>query len=179
MHLRPDRRLCPMVTKGCVQHGFTLIELMVAVAILAILAMLAAPSFNEAILSNRLASFSNNFVASANLARGEAIKRNSDVTLCIVANETATTCTTSGDWEQGWIVLSGSTVVQRQQALSAGYKAVGTVKSVVFQSVGAGATTATLKLCRATPSVGSQEREIKVSATGRTSVSTTKTGVCS
>jgi len=176
-------------------RGFTLLELMVTVAIIAILAMLAAPSFNEAILSNKLASFANNFVASATLARGEAVKRNAAVTVCVVANDTSTTCTTSGDWQQGWIVFNDingdgilenpspppallETLIYRQQALPADYKLTGSVKSIAFQSVGAGATAATLKLCRATPTAGNQERDIKVSATGRVSVAKTTTGVC-
>ena len=178
-------------------RGFTLLELMVTVAIIAILAMLAAPSFNDAILSNKLASFSNNFVASATLARGEAIKRNATVTLCVVATEISKTCTTSGDWEQGWIVFNDidddgildepppgpvvppiETLIHRQQPLSTGYKLAGAVKRIDFQSVGAGATNATLKLCRETPSVGSQEREVTVSATGRVSVTKKTTGVC-
>jgi type IV fimbrial biogenesis protein FimT len=158
------------------QHGFTLIELMVTVAILAILAAVAAPSFNEAILSNKLASYANNFVASATLARSEAIKRNAVVTLCRSAN--GTTCASSGGWQQGWIVLGGATVIQYQQALSADYQLTGDVYSINFQPIGAGATSATLKLCRATPSPGGQDREIKLSATGRVSVNKTSSGFC-
>ena len=158
--------------------GFTLIELMVTTTVIAILAALAAPSFNEAILSNKLTSYANNFVASATLARSEAIKRNAVVTLCITATETSTTCTTTGDWEQGWIVLSGTTVIQRQQALSTGYKLIGTVKSIAFQSIGAGATSTSLTLCRATPSIGGHNRVIALSLTGRPSVSTSSTLTC-
>lgn len=153
-----------------------MIELMVAVAVLAILAMVAVPSFSDAILSNKLASYANRFVGSAMLARGEAIKRNADVTLC--RSSDGATCAAAGGWEQGWVVLTGATVIQFEPALSVDYRLTGDVNSIVFQSIGSGATPATLKLCRATPSPGRQERQIRVSATGRTSVSVINTAIC-
>lgn len=168
------------------QRGFTLIELMVTVAIIAVLAMVAAPSFNEAILSNKLASFSNSFVASTQLARSEAIKRNSTVRICRSGN--GTSCATDGTWQQGWIVFhdadsdgsvdAGETVIQVQGGLSADYRFTGDSYSLVFQSIGGGSTSASLVLCRATPSAGAQERSIGLSATARATVTTTRTGVC-
>lgn len=164
---------CMLASQG---RGFTLIEMLVVISIIAILAGMAAPSYNDVIFSNKLTSFGNNFMASAQLARSEAIKRNATVTLC--RSSDGATCAASGGWQQGWIIMSGTTVIQQQAALSSGYLFTGDVYSIDFQSIGVGATSATLKVCRSTPSIGSHEREIKISVTGRTSISTTYTGVC-
>jgi type IV fimbrial biogenesis protein FimT len=151
-------------------RGFTLIELMVTLAVMAILLMIAVPSFQDATLSSKLSSYANSLVSSAHLARGEAIKRNSPVTLCVATSDTSTDCGTGG-WEQGWIVrTTDGTVVQRQQALPAGLKITGGSDSLVFQPSGVGATSADFTVCRATPTVGTQERVVSISATGRPSV---------
>lgn len=157
-------------------RGFTLVELMVTIAVMAILLAIAVPSFTDAVLGSKLSSYANNFVASAHLARSEAIKRNAAVTLCASAD--GTSCATAGGWQQGWIVLSGTTVIQRQQALSAGLLFTGGVHSIIYQSSGISAISTTLTLCRATPSVGSQQREISISATGRPSVTKTTSTSC-
>ncbi|MDO8298340.1 GspH/FimT family pseudopilin [Lacisediminimonas sp.] len=160
-------------------RGFTLVELMVTLAIFAVLVGVAAPSFNAIMVGPRLGSFANALSASATLARSEAIKRNTSVTLCASADGAA--CAASGDWEQGWIVLAGTTVVERQQALTANYRAQDTLagsRSLSFQSSGAGSTQAAIKFCQATPAPGMQEKVVSISATGRTSVATTRTGSC-
>ena len=175
IHARPDAA----VVRRIKLRGFTLIELMVTISVMAILLMIAVPSFNDATLGSKLGSYANNLVAGAHLARSEAIKRNAVVTLCVSSN--GTSCA-SGGWEQGWIVLAADgTVVQRQQALPAGLKVnrVGGADSLTFQPSGVGAISATFTVCRATPTVGGQERVVLISATGRPSVSKTTAGSCS
>ena len=159
-------------------QGFSLIELIVAVAILGILTAFAIPSFNETILSFKLRSYANDFVGHAYLARGEAIKINAPVAVCVSTN--GTSCSAAGSWKDGWIVLSGTTVVQRHEALAKGYKVTefSGLKSLIFQPTGIGATQAKFTICRATPAVGSQERVVTISTTGRPSASKTTAGSC-
>jgi prepilin-type N-terminal cleavage/methylation domain-containing protein len=65
-----------------IPRGFTLVELMVAIMVLAILLGLAVPSFRDASLGSRLAGYANDMVASSQLARSEAVKRNRLVVIC-------------------------------------------------------------------------------------------------
>ena len=164
--------------QGCQQHGFTLVELLVTISVLAILLAIAVPSFESIRLSNRLTSYAGALASSSQLARTEAIKRNAAVTLCSSAN--GTSCDASGGWEAGWVVISGATVIQRQQAIDAGYRLAdsGGANSIAFESTGVGATQATFTICRASPAPGNQERVVRISATGRFTVSRTNSGSC-
>ena len=62
--------------------GFTLVELMVTVAVAAILLAIATPSFTSIINSNRLASAANELVATLQSARMEAVRSNRRVNVC-------------------------------------------------------------------------------------------------
>jgi type IV fimbrial biogenesis protein FimT len=90
-------------------RGFTLVELMVTLSVLAILLGIAVPSFTGAIASTAVAGHVNTFMADARFARTEAIKRGANVTMCRSDNaETATpTCSTAAatDWSAGWLIF--------------------------------------------------------------------------
>ena len=85
------------------QRGFTILELMQTVAVIAILAGLAVPSFLETIRANRIVTDNNELIATLVYARSEAIKRGQRVTVCPSADQA--TCAGGGGWEQGWIVF--------------------------------------------------------------------------
>jgi type IV fimbrial biogenesis protein FimT len=80
--------------------GFTLLELMVTISIMAILLAVALPSFQGSLRSNRLATTSNELLASLSLARSEGIRSTRGGGVCASAN--GTSC--GADWNQGWMV---------------------------------------------------------------------------
>lgn len=83
------------------QRGFTLIEVMVVVAIVAVIAAIATPNWQALQARNAVRSMVNDYVASLYLARSEAVRLNTPVTVC-PSNDGAT-CTNSA-LENGWIV---------------------------------------------------------------------------
>ena len=84
------------------QTGFTLVELMITIAVLAILLGLALPSFQGSLRSNRVATTSNEVLASMSLARTEAIRGIGRAGVCPSTSGTA--CVANTDWAAGWVV---------------------------------------------------------------------------
>lgn len=108
--------------------GFTLIELMIVVSIIAILAGLAAPSFSSLIAGQRARAAATNLNSALLKARSEAIKRNTNVTL---------SPNTAGDWQSGWQILDPADAARRleQQAAFTGVAITGPA-DVTFQNSG-------------------------------------------
>lgn len=85
--------------------GFSLVELMIAIVILATLVSIGVPSFQNTIRDNRLATQTNSLVGTLNFARSESIKRRLPVVVC--RTDSGTNCSNNGNgtWESGWIVF--------------------------------------------------------------------------
>ncbi|SFQ74535.1 type IV fimbrial biogenesis protein FimT [Variovorax sp. OK605] len=150
---------------------------MVALAVLVVLIAVAVPSFDGVRVSTQMNAYATSLVAGGQLAKSEAIKRNAPVSLCVSAD--GANCDTSGQWEAGWIVLSGTKVLLQQPAAASGYRLrdAGGASALTFQATGVGASPASITICRASPSA-SQARVVNISATGRTSVKRLSDGTC-
>lgn len=85
--------------------GFTLLELIITVAIAGILLGVGVPGFGSLIKESRISSQYNSLVGSLYQARSEAIKGASDVTVCPKSSPGNNQCGGSNDWENGWIVF--------------------------------------------------------------------------
>ena len=90
-------------------HGFTLVEVVITMAVAAILLSLAVPSFRYVTNSNRIAGESNGLVGDLQFARAEAIKEGRTVTVCVSTD--GNTCANTATWQSGWIVFSDPTNV--------------------------------------------------------------------
>lgn len=89
------------------QAGFTLIELMVVIAVAAVLLAIAVPSFRSLTQINRAAGEVNALSNDLQFARAEAIKEGLPVSICVSTN--GTSCASSNTWQSGWIVFSDNT----------------------------------------------------------------------
>jgi len=97
---RPSRRTAPPPRRT---HGFSLIELMVVIAIAAIISGLAAPSFTRMLNANRIQTSASALQSDMSYARTEAVRRGAWVSICPSSNQTS--CDTTNTWQNGWIVF--------------------------------------------------------------------------
>lgn len=147
-------------------RAFTLIELMVTLAVLAIVISLAAPSFSNMLQENRLSALTNELQGSLQLARSEAVKRRSNVVVCR-SNADQDDCDNGTDWAGGWLMMSGTDVLRVWDPIQ-GVVVTGPNTGITFRSNGMASTqnwTVTHSAC-----TGQQKRTLSVNATGSTTL---------
>lgn len=125
--------------------GLTLVELMVAIAVAAILLTAVAPGYQNLILSNRISSQTNELVTALTMARTEAVRSGQDITLCARNN----------NWQQGWLITQASTCADAlaqnnfiREWDAPAVSVTGTANAITFDALGAraGAGNITLTL---------------------------------
>lgn len=151
-----------------IQLGFTLVELIVTIAVLAILLAIAIPNFQVFIVNGRMTSAANDMMTTLGFARSEAIKRAANITVC--ASSSGSACS-GGTWENGWIVLdAGGNVIRVREALEGAATLTG-ASTIIISANGrmtspAVATTLTLN----SGVTGIDGRQIQIDPSGRARV---------
>lgn len=162
------------------KNGFTIIELMLTVAVAAVVLALGVPSFVGSIRDNRLASQTNILLSAINFTRSEAVKLgNSNVTIC--GSSDSASCN-STNWEAGWIIfrdangngaVDGADIVLRiQEPLTGGntLRPIGfsVASHVTFNNRGTTPQQGTLKLCDSRGASKARGVVINISGQART-----------
>lgn len=161
------------------QRGLTLIELVVVMAVAAVLAGVGVPAFAGWIDQYRLTAFTNELHMGVMLARSEAIRRGQRVTLCVSAD--GAQCSSSAGWEAGWILFldrngnavrePGEEIIRVVQPTARGLNAIGNstlaryvsyVPKGMTRSVNGALQMGTIRVCGQTG-----QRQLIINAAGR------------
>lgn len=156
--------------------GFTLVELMVTLAVIGILALAAAPAMTSMINNSQVNSQASELTAALQLARSEAIRRNAPVTLCPSAD--GSTCASSASWA-GWVVrgrdnAAGTVDVIRSNTAGSKTDVSGPAGGIVFKPSGLLDSQACIMVVS---KAADSKRQISVMISGV--VSSSSTGTCS
>lgn len=158
-------------------HGFTLIEILMVVAVLGVLIAAGMPGFNAWIVKARISGAANELLGDLSYARSESATRQVEVAMCVSTD--SATCATGQTWDQGRIIFvdtnadgavsTGETILRVSQPMSGTSVTTtgfGSSSIVRFRPFGGlrPPTAGTFKLC---PSSGTEGRLLSVATTGR------------
>jgi type IV fimbrial biogenesis protein FimT len=157
--------------------GFTLVELMVVMVVIGVLAAFAVPGITGMVNNSRLSGQAGELVATLQLARAEAVRRNVPVTVCPSSN--GTTCGTGTTWAR-WIVHgvdpgNGNDEVIRDDSSNSSVQVTSTVSSLVFKPSGMLDAQQTVTACMPTTQPNINQRVMTVMISGVV-ISTNKDG---
>lgn len=148
------------------KKGFTLIELLVAMVILGILVAAGVPGMQTLLANMAVRSTSDKLVNSLAYARGEAVSRVENVSVCSSNNGVSCGAT----WADGWIVTSADGTVLRVVDNSAANTAIAPSGPATIAFDAQGENTQAASAFTVSSSSGTQTRQISVSVTGYTSI---------
>lgn len=176
-------------------HGFTLIELMVTLAVTVVVLVLGIPAFQTLNNNSARTTRLNEMVGSLQLARNEAVKNGDSVSICRREKDSTTACAGSACddstgnycWQEGWLIFTdanddgaldaGETIIKVIARENPGYRitpSASFINSVTYDASGAVNSAGTFTFC---DSRGAGEaRAVIVGATGRPRISTDDIG---
>ncbi len=134
--------------------GFTLVELLIVLAVTAILGSVALPALTRINTTNQMVTEINQLAAALRLARTEALKRGADVTICTASRDDSGTigCDDTAHWHDGWVIHPAATPSERLAVfggLSSGdsLQSLDETRRITFNRYGFSIHKETLVLC--------------------------------
>ncbi|MBY0544756.1 MAG: GspH/FimT family pseudopilin [Gammaproteobacteria bacterium] len=163
--------------------GFTFVEMLMTLALVAILIGIALPSYRSIMQNIRVSGITNDFVSTLSYARGEALKRDTPVAICAASNNTFSTCGSNANWANGWIVFvdansdgviaSSTDILKTHDALVTGSLITTSLPYIIYNRSGfLGSNTGSLTITAGGCS-GMSANLITLTITGRASVTST------